>query len=152
MYGINLGVNYKDWSLNMLFQGAAQVWQYTFMEAGTIGNFTKDFYDNRWTEDNPTASFPRTYNRSNEYWVNQPNTFWLHKTDYVRLKNIELGYTVPKVFTKQAGIERVRVYISAYNLLTFSPDMKDYDPENTSGSGYNHPLNKVLNFGVNVTF
>ena len=102
--------------------------------------------------DSPTASFPRTYNRSNEYWVNQPNTFWLHKTDYVRLKNIELGYTVPKVFTKQAGIERVRVYISAYNLLTFSPDMKDYDPENTSGSGYNHPLNKVLNFGVNVTF
>lgn len=150
--GLNVDLTYKDFDFSVLFQGAfGGVFQQS-TESGDFGNFLKSFYDNRWTEDNPTASFPRTYNRSNEYWANQPNTFWLHKTDYVRLKNIELGYTVPKVFTKQAGIERVRVYISAHNLLTFSPDMKDYDPENTSGSGYNHPLNKVLNFGVNVTF
>jgi len=49
-------------------------------------------------------------------------------------------------------VEHLRVYINAYNLLTISPDMKDYDPENTSGSGYNYPLNKVINFGVNLTF
>ena len=52
----------------------------------------------------------------------------------------------------QVKIENVRFYINAYNLFTFSPDMKDYDPENTSGSGYNHPLNKIINVGINVSF
>jgi hypothetical protein len=49
-------------------------------------------------------------------------------------------------------METFRLYVSAFNLLTFAPDMKDYDPENTSGSGYNHPLNKVINIGVSLTF
>lgn len=89
---------------------------------------------------------------SDFYFINQQNTFWLHKTDYIRLKNIELGYTVPSIWSKKIGVEHLRVYINAYNLLTISPDMKDYDPENTSGSGYNYPLNKVINFGVNLTF
>ena len=120
--------------------------------SGDFANFLKSFYDNRWTEENPDADFPRTYNRSNEYFINQQNTFWLHKTDYIRLKNIELGYTVPSIWSKKIGVEHLRVYINAYNLLTISPDMKDYDPENTSGSGYNYPLNKVINFGVNLTF
>lgn len=84
--------------------------------------------------------------------MNQPNTFWLHKTDYIRLKNIELGYTLPQLLTNRVGISNVRFYVSAFNLLTYSPDMKDYDPENTSGSGYNHPLNKVVNLGVSVSF
>ena len=56
------------------------------------------------------------------------------------------------ISTRKIGVEHLRVYINAYNLLTISPDMKDYDPENTSGSGYNYPLNKVINFGVNLTF
>ena len=70
----------------------------------------------------------------------------MHKTDYIRLKNIELGYTVPSIWSKKIGVEHLRVYINAYNLLTISPDMKDYDPENTSGSGYNYPLNKSDKF------
>jgi TonB-linked SusC/RagA family outer membrane protein len=150
--GLTLDVAYKGFDLSVLFQGATGgVFQQT-TESGDFGNFLKSFYDNRWTEDNPNTEFPRTYNRSNEYWVNQPNTFWLHKTDYIRLKNIEWGYTLPKTLLNRIKIENVRFYISAYNLLTFSPDMKDYDPENTSGSGYNHPLNKIVNAGLSVTF
>ncbi|MEA5127460.1 MAG: TonB-dependent receptor [Proteiniphilum sp.] len=150
--GLSIDLGYRGFDLSILFQGAAGgVFQQT-TESGDFGNFLKSFYDKRWTEDNPNTEFPRTYNRSNEYWVNQPNTFWLHKTDYIRLKNIELGYTLPKMMVNQVKIENVRFYINAYNLLTFSPDMKDYDPENTSGSGYNHPLNKIINVGINVTF
>lgn len=150
--GLNIDLTYKNFDLSVLFQGAfGGVFQQT-TESGDFGNFLQSFYDNRWTEDRRDAKFPRTYNRTNEYWVNQPNTFWLHKTDYVRLKNIELGYTLPSAFTNRFKIDNLRVYINAYNLLTFSPDMKDYDPENTSGSGYNHPLNKVVNFGLSVTF
>ena len=149
---MNIELGYKDFDLSCLLQGAFGGVFYQTTESGDFANYLKSFYDNRWTEDNPTASYPRTYNRSNEYFVNQQNTFWLHKTDYVRLKNIELGYTVPAVWSKKAGIEHVRIYVNAYNLFTFSPDMKDYDPENTSGSGYNYPLNKVINFGINLTF
>ena len=150
--GLNLDLGWKGIDLSLLFQGAFGGVFYQTTESGDFANFLKSFYDNRWTEDNPNASFPRTYNRSNEYFVNQQNTFWLHKTDYIRLKNIELGYTLPTDWTKKFGVQNLRVYISGYNLLTFAPDMKDYDPENTSGSGYNYPLNKVINFGVNVTF
>jgi hypothetical protein len=80
------------------------------------------------------------------------STYYIEDGSYLKLRNIELGYTIPSILTKKAGIEHLRIYINAYNLLTFSPDMKDYDPENTSGSGYNYPLNKVINFGINLTF
>lgn len=150
--GLNIDLAYKGFDLSILFQGAAGGVFYQSTESGDFGNFLKSFYDKRWTEDNPTAGFPRTYNRSNEYWINQENTFWVHKSDYVRLKNIELGYTLPQILTKRVNIEHVRVYVNAHNLLTFSPDMKDYDPENTSGRGYNHPLNKIVNVGLSVTF
>ena len=150
--GLNVDLGYKDFDLSFLLQGAMGGVFYQTTESGDFANFLKSFYDNRWTEENPDADFPRTYNRSNEYFINQQNTFWLHKTDYIRLKNIELGYTVPSIWSKKIGVEHLRVYINAYNLLTISPDMKDYDPENTSGSGYNYPLNKVINFGVNLTF
>jgi TonB-linked SusC/RagA family outer membrane protein len=150
--GFTANVAYKGFDLSILFQGAVGgVFRQT-TESGDFGNFLKSFYDKRWTEDNPNAIYPRTYNRSDAYWVNQPNTFWLHKTDYIRLKNIELGYTLPQTLIRRVKIEHVRFYVSAYNLLTFSPDMKDYDPENTSGSGYNHPLNKIVNAGLSVTF
>lgn len=150
--GLNVDLGYKDFDLSFLLQGAMGGVFYQTTESGDFANFLKSFYDNRWTEENPDADSPRTYNRSNEYFINQQNTFWLHKTDYIRLKNIELGYTVPSIWSKKIGVEHLRIYINAYNLLTFSPDMKDYDPENTSGSGYNYPLNKVINFGVNLTF
>ena len=150
--GLGIDMGWKGIDFSLLFQGAFGGVFYQTTESGDFSNFLKSFYDNRWTEDNPNAEFPRTYNRTNEYYINQQNTFWLHKTDYIRLKNIELGYTLPTDWTKKFGVSNLRVYISGYNLLTFAPDMKDYDPENTSGSGYNYPLNKVINFGVNVTF
>jgi TonB-linked SusC/RagA family outer membrane protein len=150
--GLTLDIAYKNFDLSALFQCATGGIFHQTTESGDFGNFLKSFYGSRWTEDNPNAKFPRTYNRSNEYWVNQANTFWLHKTDYVRLKNIELGYTLPKAQTRRVKIENARFYVNASNLFTFSPDMKDYDPENTSGSGYNHPLNKILNAGLSITF
>jgi len=150
--GLNLNCAYKGFDLSVLLQGAVGGVFYETTESGEFANYTKDFYDNRWTVENPDASYPRTYNRSDEYWVNQGNTFWLHKTDYIRLKNIELGYTIPNSFTSKYMINNFRLYVNAFNLATYSPDMKNYDPENTSGSGYNYPLIKVVNFGVNLTF
>ncbi len=151
-YGINLGAQYKGFDVTALFQGAMGGVFFQSTESGDFGNFLKSFYDNRWTAENHSITYPRTYNRSNEYWVNQSNTFWIHSTDYIRLKNIELGYTLPNALTSKIKVERLRFYINAYNLLTFAPDMKDYDPENTSGRGYNYPLSKIINFGASITF
>ena len=151
-YGINLGAKYKGFDVTALLQGAMGGVFFQSTESGDFGNFLKSFYDNRWTEENHSTSYPRTYNRSNEYWVNQSNTFWIHSSDYIRLKNVEVGYTLPNALTSKVKIERLRFYINGYNLLTIAPCMKDYDPENTSGRGYNYPLSKIINFGASITF
>ncbi|SMO40960.1 SusC/RagA family TonB-linked outer membrane protein [Gracilimonas mengyeensis] len=153
--GVNLAMAYKGFDLSVLFQGAAGGVFYQSTESGDFGNFLESFYEERWTAENPSSKHPRTYNRSGVYWVNQANTYWLHKTDYIRLKNIELGYTLPVNFTSAYGIQDVRLYLSAFNLFTFSPDMKDFDPETVNdraAAGYNYPLNQVVNFGVSLTF
>jgi TonB-linked SusC/RagA family outer membrane protein len=149
--GITAQLGYKGFDLSMLIQGAAGAVNYISTESGEIGNFLQSFHDNRWTEENPNASGPRVFNRSNEYWVGQRNTYWLRSTDYVRLKNIELGYSLPE-FTQKWGIQRMRVYVNAFNFLTYSPDYKDFDPELGAGSGQGYPLQKIVNGGLSVTF
>ncbi|TLX70770.1 TonB-dependent receptor [Labilibacter sediminis] len=161
-FGSNINLKYKNIDLSMLLQGATGGVAYITSEAGQFGNYLQSFADERWTADNPNASGPRTFNRGNLYWTNNSNTYWLHKTDYLRLKTLQIGYTLPKSFVDKIGLENVRVYASGYNLLTFSPDMKDFDPEvgsNTgatssaaSVNGYNYPLNRVVSMGVNIVF
>jgi hypothetical protein len=123
-----------------------------------VSNYLKSFYDNRWTESNAYSSYPRTYNRNDEYWVSSvnPNTFWLRKTDFVRLKNMELGYTLPAAWTLKIGITNLRVYVGGMNLLTWSPDVKDYDPElDPKGDGFagqGYPLQKIITGGLTIKF
>lgn len=154
--GLNLGVNYKQFDLSVLFQGAAGAVRYISVESGYIGNFTKDFYNNRWTAENPTSKGPRTYNRDAEYWRNNRNTYFLHKSDYIRLKTLELGYSFPASLNDKLRIKGLRVYVSAYNLFTFSPDLKDFDPESESpdigGEGQPYPAQKVVNAGISLNF
>lgn len=156
MYGLNLGITYKDLSLSMLLQGAADVWQYTYREAGNIGNYTKDYYDNRWTENNISAKYPRTYNGVSTVTGGGDyiNTFWLKNSSYIRLKNIELSYSLPKVLLSKTPFNQVRFTLSGYNLLTFT-GLKDVDPEMASNGeyiGYSTPQSKVYNLGINLTF
>ena len=156
IYGLNVGVSYKDFSLSMLFQGAADVWQYTFREAGNIGNYTKDYYDNRWTPDNINAKYPRTYNGDATVTgaADYINTFWLKNASYIRLKNIELSYSFPRKILSKTPFSQARVILSGYNLLTFT-GLKDIDPEIAAGYdkiGFATPQSKVFNFGINLTF
>lgn len=150
--GLTLGLAYKGFDFSALLQGAAGAVNYISTESGEIGNFLQSFYDNRWTPQNPDASGPRTFNRGNEYYVGQRNTYWLRKTDYVRLKNIELGYSLPTEILQRWGGQRLRVYVNAFNMLTYSPNYKDFDPELGAGSGQGYPLQKVVNGGLSVTF
>ncbi len=147
--GASINMQWRQFDLAMLFQGATGSQQYISAESGEIGNYYKDFADNRWTPENTDASYPRTFNRDEEYWRSQGNTFWLRKTDYLRLKNIELGFNLPSKASKKLGIEGLRLYVNGLNLLTVD-NAKIIDPEVESGTSY--PLQRVINGGLTLTF
>ncbi len=149
--GITLGAQYRNFDLSILFQGAtgAQVYISTG-ESGSIGNFLEDVYKHRWTIDNPSSTDPRIADRSNQYYSND-NTYWLRSTDYIRLKNIELGYTIPSTIGGRLGINSLRLYVNALNLFTIDK-LKVLDPESTGGTGQYYPQARILNTGLTVTF
>ena len=155
--GLKIGLNYRSFDLSALFQGAAGSVRFVSMESGLIGNFTKYFYDNRWTPDNINAPGPRAYNRDAEYWRNNRNTYFLYNSDYIRLKTLELGYTVPQTFANRIGFANIRFFLNGYNLLTFtSREMKDFDPESNNndigGQSQPYPSQMVINGGISLTF
>lgn len=161
-FGASINLDYKGFDLSLLIQGATGAVSYVYSEAGKFGNYFQSFADARWTPSNPSANGPRTFNRGNWYWAAQNNTYWLHKTDYARLKTLQVGYTIPANIIKKAGLESLRIFLSGYNLLTYSPDMKDLDPELGSNAnanesansvtGYNYPLERVVSLGLTVKF
>jgi hypothetical protein len=161
-FGSTIKLNYKGIDLSILFQGATGGVATIFSEAGLFGNYFQSFADDRWTPDNTSANGPRTFNRGNYYWAQSNNTYWLHKTDYVRLKTLQLGYNIPTKGLVKAGIRTLRVYLSGYNLITYCPDIKDFDPEiggsssptgaANSVTGYNYPLERVVMVGLTVGF
>ena len=150
--GVSLGMQFKGFDMSVLFQSALGAVRYIKTPSGDFGNFTRDFYENRWTPENPDADQPRTFNRDEEYWRNQSNTLFLQKTDYVRLKNLQIGYSLPLALTQKWGMENIRFFVGGFNLLTYSPDVKDFDPESDNVQGTNYPLQKVVNTGLTVQF
>jgi len=148
--GLNLGAGYKGFDVAILFQGAAGGEIFLQTESGTIGNFLEYSYRNRWTVDNPSTEHPRTVDRNNQYFSNG-NTYWLVNTDYVRLKNVEIGYTLPERLTGRVGIGNLRVYVNGLNLITW--DKTDvFDPESLNGNVQYYPQSRILNTGLSVTF
>ena len=149
--GINISARYKDFDLTILFQGAAGAKQYVSAgEMGNIGNYLLDIYENRWTIDNPSSEHPRIANRSDQYYSNN-NTYWLRSSDYIRLKNFEIGYSLPEKWGKKVGIKNLRVYASGINIFTIDK-LKVFDPETANSQGSYYPQSKIINFGANVKF
>ena len=160
--GLNITLGYKGFDFSMLVQGQAGAARRYFPAGASDKNYTKTFYDNRWTTSNPYSTYPRVYDRNNEYWMNtnNPSTFWWYNTDFVRLKNLELGYTIPPHWVSAAGISNLRVFVGGMNLLLFASEMKDFDPEThfsssvdgAGSSGAGHPPMKMINIGASLKF
>ena len=158
--GWTVGGNWKGFSLSLLFQGS---FNYSFALQGTaIEPFKSQFqpiHTYRWTEERYNAGeeilFPRL--TSNPSTVNSPasymSDFWLVDAWYIRLKTIDLGYTFPKKIMPK-GIQDLRLYVNAYNLFTWTNYNKyQQDPEiSTNSAGDTYMNQKVVNFGVQVTF
>ena len=94
---------------------------------------------------------PRTFNREDEYWISQDNTYWYRNTNYVRLKNIQLGYTLPTTMISKVGLKTARLYVNAINLVTWD-SFKVFDPETDNQDGTVYPQKKTFNIGVNLSF
>ncbi|GBU08732.1 SusC/RagA family TonB-linked outer membrane protein [Bacteroidales bacterium] len=149
--GFTVNLSYKDWDVSMLFQGAMGGEVYVQTWSGDVGNFLEDFYDKRWTEENPNNKHPRAYNRDQEYWISKRNDYFLHSTDYIRFKNIEIGYNLPFKLMEKWKMQSIRLYSNVNNLFTIDK-LKVADPEMNNGSAEYYPQSRIFNFGVSIAF
>ena len=148
-YGISMGASWKNFDFTAFWQGVSGIYRYSWETTTDIrGNFT-DRWLNRYSAENPNGSMPALGNTMNDSY----SSFWLEKSDYLRLKNVELGYTFRQPFLIKAGISSIRLYLAGTNLLTFTP-LKHWDPEKGSGDTRNdvHPNMRTYSIGVNVQF
>lgn len=148
--GITLGARIKQFDLNVFFQGATGAVQYIYTESGDLGNYFADFARNRWTPENPNSEHPRTFNGNEEYWRAQNNTYFLRDTDYIRLKTVQLGYTLPESLSNRIGLNNLRLYVSGFNLFTWDK-LKLMDPEARDDGGAYYLQKRVFNAGVSLT-
>ncbi|MGV3602479.1 MAG: SusC/RagA family TonB-linked outer membrane protein [Dyadobacter fermentans] len=152
-YGLTFNAGYDAFDIALVFAGQGMVSQYVLPESGQVGNFYSSWADNRWSPSNPDGSFPRVDTRASSS-INgglYANNFWLNNSSFVRLKNVELGYTLPKDALAKLKISSLRIYASAFNLFTIT-GVKDYDPEGNNESGQFYPQQRIMNLGLNIKF
>ncbi len=152
VYGVSLGMEYKQFYMSALFQGQSNVSQYYYIRQQVTGiNMLHDLLDNPLS--NPTNSaYPNITDDPGEVSGLQSD-FWLKDVSFVRLKTLEFGYNLStgNNFLSKIGIDSGRIYVNGFNLLTFS-DFDWFDPEGTTGRGAFYPQNKIFNLGINLTF
>lgn len=161
MFGFGASLAWKGFDFSFLMQGA--LGGSTYLTAGWyfqpfqaerdpkyMGNIMVNFRD-RWTEENPNpyAFSPRLYMGQNVNNYEQ-STWWVRKSNYLRLKNLEFGYTLPRKVLDKMRIENLRFYVSAQNLYTFGKFAKEFwDPEVAADA---YPIQATVFLGVNLTF
>ncbi len=155
-YSLRLFAEYKGFDFSAFLQGVGKVDGYLtgsaispFIGGGTAYEFQK----NRWTLDNPNpnAVFPRfAFGETNN---TQNSDFWMKSAAYLRMKNLQFGYTLPRTVVSKVKIQSLRVYVSGENLFTVDNFWPGWDPEISAASnGSYYPQVKVFNVGLNVKF
>lgn len=156
-YSLNLGASYKGFDFTAFLQGVGKMDNYLsgtgsrpFYSAsfqGSMFEHQKDY----WSPENPGAAYPRlTENSSENNYVT--SSFWMHSGAYLRLKNVVLGYTLPKAITDNVKIGSARLYVSGQNLITWSNYFPGFDPEQKDTGGEFYPIMKTFTVGLNVNF
>lgn len=151
LINFNASFEYKNFDLNLLFQGVSGV------DRLLQGNGNLPMVDdrsnvltywlNRWTPENPNNSLPRVGGQNN----NIVSTFYIQDASYLRLKNFEFGYSVPKKVLEKINVDKMRIFIGGQNLITFT-GLENFDPEGGTGSQSNRnaPLYKTVTLGLNL--
>lgn len=158
-YGLNAGLNWNGFDVSLLTQGVAGTKSFIDYRWGLAPFFqgsapTKDYVAGMWTEENPyNAKYPKIYFGTLGGTKNtRINSYFLQNTSYFRLKNLTVGYTLPKVLTDKIHLQKVRFYFSGDNLLTFTK-YEGLDPERSGdGTLTQYPQNRICSIGVDVEF
>nr|WP_199157750.1 TonB-dependent receptor [Pedobacter sp. ASV2] len=156
-YGVNTNFAYKNFDLTVDIQGVADVDVFNANLSSRFGNenYTKDFFDHRWTGPGTSNTYPSADLAGG--LNNAPNSFYIEKGDYIRLRNIQLGYSLPSAIVNKWKMQRLRVFLNAQNAVNlfgykgFSPEVGG-TPTNAGIDTNVYPLFATYNFGVNVTF
>lgn len=161
-YGFNINLAWKQFDLSMVWAGAAKLYHYVYGEGynssitrpgNNISKMVADdhYYYNPNDPNDPANNVDGRYPRLTYMTTlnTTPTTDWLYAADFLKLKNLQIGYTIPANISKKAKINRARIYLSGENLLTITP-YPFLDPEMGGTIGY--PLMRQLSFGVNVSF
>lgn len=154
-YGVNLGAKYKNFDISIFIQG---VGQRTLFRTGEYSMPWSDwwrqppqfYYGETWNEDRPDAKYPRLSHGNIRYWNYQPSTLQQINAAYARLKNLQIGYTLPENLMRRAGISRARIYFSGQDLFEIHNVKGGWDPEG-SDTGFNYPFQRFFSFGIDVT-
>jgi len=156
-YAANLSASYKGFDMAVLLQGVGKANGYLsgpgilpFNVGGAIGGTIREDNKDRWTPDHPNAKFPRlAFGETNN---EQISTFYLKDASYLRLRNVQIGYTLPAKFSQKASIKRLRVFANGSNLASFDRFWDGYDVEAPVGAGNVYPQVKVYSFGLEASF
>ena len=152
VFGLNFDAQWKGFDLSVLFQGQGRArFYYAPLMDPVSGNVEREAAERAWTLNNTDSDYPRLgSNVSNGHTTR--SSFYYRDASFLRLKNVELGYTFNQsLFGAKVGIKSLRVYIAGYNLLTFS-GLKNVDPETDDESYQNYPQMRIFNAGVKLTF
>jgi hypothetical protein len=165
-FGFNVGVRWNGFDFAADFSGGSmysynQNWEmrWPFQNGG---NLLKQFYDDRWHREDPFdvnskwipgKNPPLRFNKGDHSNYNKPSTFWLHNVRYIRLRTMELGYSIPQQLLDRVKFKKARVYINTYNLFSID-NVKSLgiEPEIADENGLQYPQNKLVNIGLNLTF
>jgi TonB-linked SusC/RagA family outer membrane protein len=155
-YSLNLDAEWKNFDFSLFLQGVGK------KDIYYSGNGARPFYIGRtifesqldyWTPENTNAEFPiLLIDGTGSNPNNLPSTQWVKSGAYLRVKNVVLGYTLPKKMLNSYKLDNLRVYVSGQNLFTFSNAYQGYDPEQSVNNGSFYPLNRTLTFGLDIRF
>ncbi|GHU89049.1 SusC/RagA family TonB-linked outer membrane protein [Bacteroidia bacterium] len=157
-FGLNLNAEYKNFDLTVFLQGVGKRDMMFATNANYFWGFTGGewqssyftVHTDRWTQENPNGYFPRAYFNTTKNL--QAQTRYLQDASYLRVKNLQLGYTIPKELTGKISIQKARIFTNIENLATFTNLMEIIDPEIVNSNAKVYPLKRTFAFGINVTF
>lgn len=152
-FGLSTYLAWKNFDFNMLLQGVGKVDGYLYSQSVMpfyLGGTATEGHKDYWREDNPNATFPRlAFNEPNN---EQHSTFWMKNAAYLRVKNVQLGYTIPKKTLHHVGIENLRIYLSGQNLFSFDNFWDGFDVESSVGRGNHYPQVRSFSVGLDIKF
>jgi len=156
-FASNIGASYKGIDFSMLIQGVGKANGYVngpgvlpFNVGGALGGTIREENKDRWSPENPGAKYPRlAFGESNN---EQASSFWMRDASYLRIKNVQIGYTLPASVIKKLSINRLRVFANGSNVASFDRFLNGYDVEAPIGSGSVYPQVKLYSFGLEATF